>query len=122
MHVSISMFSYHSPPFPPLSAGYSQHQPLALITPFPAALFQQLWVIHCDDVYKLFLQKHWLVFIFSVAALSVLALQPLSGSIFNVQQVSKSNMANTFSIRTLGLNPDRFQLTAFLTAAGICRA
>ena len=29
-----SMFSYHSPPFPPFSAGYSQHQPLALISPF----------------------------------------------------------------------------------------
>ena len=28
-------------------------------------------------------------------------------------------MANAFSIRTLGLNPDWFQLTAFLAAAGL---
>ena len=70
-------------------------------------------------MYESFLRKHWLVFVSSVAALSVLALQPLAGSIFDVQQVPESNMANAFSIRTLGLNPDRFQLTAFLATAGI---
>lgn len=70
-------------------------------------------------VYESFVRKHWLVFVSSVAALSALALQPLAGSIFDVQQVPESNMANAFSLRTLGLDPDRFQLTAFLAAAGV---
>ena len=49
-------------------------------------------------VYKSFVRKHWLVFVSSVASLSVLALQSLAGSIFDVQQVPESNMANAFSI------------------------
>ena len=61
MHVSISMFSYHFPPSPPLSAGYSQHQPLALITPFPAALIQQFWVIQLEPT-----ARGWFTGYFSV--------------------------------------------------------
>lgn len=70
-------------------------------------------------VYESFARKHWLVFVSSVAALSALALQPLAGSIFDINQIGESNSATVHSIRTLGLDPDRFQLTAFLAAAGV---
>ena len=59
------------------------------------------------------------MFVSSVTALSALALQPLAGSIFGINQVGESNSATANSIRTLGLDPDRFQLTAFLAAAGV---
>ncbi|EJD00434.1 uncharacterized protein FOMMEDRAFT_111992 [Fomitiporia mediterranea MF3/22] len=69
-------------------------------------------------VFLAFYKRHWLVFISAVAGLATLLLQPLAGSIFDVQQFPEPNSGTVQSIRSLGLDPDRFQLTAFLAAAG----
>ncbi|KAL5480378.1 hypothetical protein ACEPAI_1648 [Sanghuangporus weigelae] len=69
-------------------------------------------------VFLAFSKRHWLVFISAVAGLVTILLQPLAGAIFDVQQVPMSTASTVQSIRALGLDPDRFQLTAFLAAAG----
>ncbi|KAH8113035.1 hypothetical protein DFH11DRAFT_1510822 [Phellopilus nigrolimitatus] len=72
--------------------------------------------IYC--VWMAFTKRHWLVFISALASLSTLILQPLAGAIFDIQQLPEPSGSTAQSIRTLGLDPDRFQLTAFLAAAG----
>ncbi|KAI5117631.1 hypothetical protein M0805_001274 [Coniferiporia weirii] len=70
-------------------------------------------------VWVAFTKRHWLVFISALAGLATLLLQPLAGAIFDIQQIPEGGDGNTVqSIRTLGLDPDRYQLTAFLAAAG----
>ena len=55
----------------------------------------------------------------AIAGLATLLLQPLAGSIFDVTQVPMAQDNTATSIRTLGLDPQRFELTAFLAAAGV---
>ena len=64
-------------------------------------------------------KRHWLVFCTALAGLATLLLQPLAGSIFNIGQFDTNEAATATSERSLGLDPDRFQLTAFLAAAGV---
>ena len=54
-----------------------------------------------------------------MCALATLLLQPLAGSIFDLGYFNMNQTAQATSEKVLALNPDRFQLTGFLAAAGV---
>ncbi|KAL4065571.1 hypothetical protein V8B97DRAFT_1150902 [Scleroderma yunnanense] len=62
--------------------------------------------------------KHYLIFISTLMALTVVILQPLAGSLFHIGQVPYTSSSTAISIRTVALSPDVAQLNAFLSAAG----
>ncbi|KAG1824676.1 uncharacterized protein BJ212DRAFT_1321839 [Suillus subaureus] len=63
--------------------------------------------------------RHWLINISTLTAFSVIFMQPLAGSLFQVQQVSYTTAATATSVRSIGLSPTINQLTSFLAAAGV---
>ncbi|OJA11337.1 hypothetical protein AZE42_04932 [Rhizopogon vesiculosus] len=74
-----------------------------------------------------FRHRHWLIGVSTLTALSVIFLQPLAGSVFEILQVSHTAgkvimTANATSIRTVGLSPTISQLNTFLASAGYANA
>ncbi|KAI6008774.1 hypothetical protein F5J12DRAFT_905161 [Pisolithus orientalis] len=68
-----------------------------------------------------FKYKHYLVYISTVTALIVTLLQPLAGSLLEVQQVPHSVVSTAISTRAVALSPDVTQLDAYLASAGVTK-
>ncbi|KAG2346106.1 hypothetical protein BDR05DRAFT_959680 [Suillus weaverae] len=66
--------------------------------------------------------RHWLINVSTLTALSVVFMQPLAGSLFQVRQVSYTAAATATNMRSIGLSPTINQLTAFLASAGYADA
>ncbi|OAX35822.1 hypothetical protein K503DRAFT_696301 [Rhizopogon vinicolor AM-OR11-026] len=79
-------------------------------------------VIRLTTLYYSFKHRHWLINISTLTALSVIFLQPLAGSVFEILQVSHTTAANATSIRTVGLSATISQLNTFLASAGYADA
>ncbi|KAG2072528.1 hypothetical protein BDR04DRAFT_1096508 [Suillus decipiens] len=87
----------------------------------PAArsiLLDYIALNHLTALYYSVKHKHWLISVSTLTALSVIFMQPLAGSIFQVQQVSYTKDVNVTSMHSLGLSPTIYQLTSFLASAG----
>ncbi|KIO00664.1 hypothetical protein M404DRAFT_756865 [Pisolithus tinctorius Marx 270] len=69
-----------------------------------------------------FKYKHYLVYISTVTVLIVILLQPLAGSLLEVQQVPHSVVSTAISTRAVALSPDVTQLDAYLASAGYADA
>ncbi|KAJ8597250.1 hypothetical protein M405DRAFT_855738 [Rhizopogon salebrosus TDB-379] len=69
-------------------------------------------------LYYSFKHRHWLINVSTLTALSVLLLQPLAGSLFQVLQVPHVTASSATSIRTVGLSTTISQLNTFLASAG----
>lgn len=66
--------------------------------------------------------RHWLINVSTLTALSVIFMQPLAGSLFQVPQVPVTTAATATSMRSIGLSPTINQLTSFLASAGYADA
>lgn len=66
--------------------------------------------------------RHWLINVSTLTALSVVFMQPLAGSLFQVRQVSYTAAVTATSTRSIGLSPTISQLTSFLASAGYADA
>jgi hypothetical protein len=66
--------------------------------------------------------RHWLINVSTLTAFSVLFMQPLAGSLFQVGQASYTTAATAISLRSIGLSPIISQLTSFLASAGYADA
>ncbi|KAG1744995.1 uncharacterized protein EDB91DRAFT_1122044 [Suillus paluster] len=66
--------------------------------------------------------RHWLINISTFTALFAILMQPLAGSLFQVQQVPYTEAATAISISTVGLSPTISQLNSFLASAGYADA
>ncbi|KAG0704071.1 hypothetical protein DFH29DRAFT_398922 [Suillus ampliporus] len=66
--------------------------------------------------------RHWLLHISTLTAVAAIFMQPLAGSLFQVQQVPYTTAATATSLRTVGLSPTISQLTSFLASAGYADA
>ncbi|KAG2072502.1 hypothetical protein BDR04DRAFT_1074030 [Suillus decipiens] len=66
--------------------------------------------------------RHWLINISTLTALSVVFMQPLAGSLFQIRQVPHTKAATVTSMRGIGLSPTINQLTSFLASAGYAEA
>ncbi|EEB96640.1 hypothetical protein MPER_04193, partial [Moniliophthora perniciosa FA553] len=62
--------------------------------------------------------KHRIVFWSALTAAATYTLQPLAGSIFQVQQRPQPSWSTVTSTRSIGLAPDIGELNAFVAAAG----
>lgn len=62
--------------------------------------------------------KHYLVYISTLTAFTVILLQPLAGSLLQVRQVPYTSDSTAISTRIAALSPDVSQLNAFLAGAG----
>ncbi|KAG1858479.1 hypothetical protein F4604DRAFT_1794294 [Suillus subluteus] len=62
--------------------------------------------------------RHWLINVSTLTAFSVIFMQPLAGSLFQVPQVPYTSAASATSMRSIGLSPTINQLTSFLASAG----
>ncbi|KAG1748155.1 hypothetical protein EDB19DRAFT_1905206 [Suillus lakei] len=62
--------------------------------------------------------RHWLINVSTLTALSVVFMQPLAGSLFQLRQVSYTSATTATSMRSVGLSPVIDQLTSFLASAG----
>lgn len=69
-----------------------------------------------------FKYKHYLIYVSTLVALIVALLQPLAGSLLQVQQVPHSAASTAISTRAIALSPDVTQLEAFLASAGYADA
>lgn len=69
-----------------------------------------------------FKYKHYLIYVSTLVALIVALLQPLAGSLLQVQQVPHTVVSTAISTRAIALSPDVTQLEAFLASAGYADA
>ncbi|KAI6127127.1 hypothetical protein F5141DRAFT_1085716 [Pisolithus sp. B1] len=65
-----------------------------------------------------FKYKHYLVYVSTLVAFTVALLQPLAGSLLQVQQVPHTVVSTAISTRAIALSSDVTQLEAFLASAG----
>ncbi|KAL4065570.1 hypothetical protein V8B97DRAFT_1150922 [Scleroderma yunnanense] len=66
--------------------------------------------------------KHYLIYVSTLTAFTVILLQPLAGSLLQVRQVPYTSNSTAISTRSVALSPDVAQLNAFLSAAGYTEA
>jgi uncharacterized protein (DUF983 family) len=73
-------------------------------------------------LYHSWMHKHYLINISTLIAFSVILLQPLAGSLLQLQQVPHTSDAAALVMSTVALSPAMDNLNAFLASTGFVLA